>query len=167
MAIPAPFVAAQHPRGAGGLFSATSSAAAGRPTGAWAAGPMRYNAAKHTGTGYGQRGGDARVKALQTALNKLGLKDERGRPLAVDGRLGPHTTAAVRAAQKRLGLPVDGVVSAQVMLRILTAKPAAPSRPTPRGTHRSAGHGHAAHPPASRAKPKRARTLMNPRIRAY
>jgi hypothetical protein len=48
---------------------------------------MRFDGKR--GAGYGMPGGDERVHALQQALNRLGLTDGRGQPLAVDGKLGP------------------------------------------------------------------------------
>jgi peptidoglycan hydrolase-like protein with peptidoglycan-binding domain len=81
---------------------------------------MRFDGKR--GTGYGMPGGDERVTALQQTLNRLGITDGRGKPLAVDGKLGPRTTEAVRSAQKRLGLKPDGVVAAQVMVAILGMK---------------------------------------------
>lgn len=79
---------------------------------------ISYDAAKNRGTGYGKKGGDARVKSLQQALNRLGLTDERGRRLDVDGLLGPLTTQAVKAAQKKLGVKVDGRVSGELLKRL-------------------------------------------------
>jgi peptidoglycan hydrolase-like protein with peptidoglycan-binding domain len=93
---------------------------------------MKFNG--KTGTGYGVSGGDERVTVLQQVLNRLGATDGRGRPLAVDGRLGPRTTEAVKAEQKKLGLKADGVVTPQVMLAILAAKAPAARR----GARRSA-----------------------------
>jgi peptidoglycan hydrolase-like protein with peptidoglycan-binding domain len=90
-----PFTASKHPRGAGGLFAATA-AANGKPTGAWAAGPVQSGAAHGGKT-------DPRVKALQQALNKLGITDERGRPLLVDGKPGAHTSAAIKKWQSAQG----------------------------------------------------------------
>ena len=49
--------------------------------------------------------GEPGVAALQVALRSSGLYDG-----SVDGVKGPGTTAAVRALQRRAGLPVDGVV---------------------------------------------------------
>ncbi len=114
----------KHSRGPGGLFAA-QSAAAGHPTGAWAAGPMSYDPKTRKGAGHGIPGGDPRVRALQQALNGLGFG---GRGLAVDGDLGPKTTASVKAAQRQLGLKPDGVVTAQLMVAILSMKP--PARKT-------------------------------------
>jgi hypothetical protein len=83
------------------------------------AGPdLAYNPNRRTGSGYGQRGGDRRVKLLQTALNKLGLRDARGNKLDVDGKLGPLTTQAVKAAQRRLGLTPTGVVTPKLLKRL-------------------------------------------------
>ena len=114
-----PFNAGKHPRSAGGKFGATNaaqSAAAGHPTGAWAAGPIQSGAA-HGKTV------DPRVKALQTALNGLGIGDERGRPLLVDGKPGAHTSAAIKAFQRANGMPPTGIVDAKTMVAILTATP--------------------------------------------
>jgi peptidoglycan hydrolase-like protein with peptidoglycan-binding domain len=112
-----PFVATKHPRGAGGLFAATAASKTDRPTGAWAAGPI--------GHGTGKKGApDPRVRALQKQLNALGLTDERGRPLLVDGIDGAHTTAAVKKFQKAHGMAPTGVVDAKLMVAILSAKPA-------------------------------------------
>src|SRR4051812_39842871 len=46
-------------------------------------GTLSYNG--KTGTGYGSKNGDPRVRRLQEALNRLGLTDGKGRKLAVDG----------------------------------------------------------------------------------
>lgn len=131
---------AKHSRGPGGLFAA-QQAAAGKPTGAWAAGPMSYDPKTRKGVGYGTPGGDPRVRALQQKLNQLGL----GSTLVVDGDLGPKTTAAIKAAQRRLGLKPDGVVTAQLMVAILNMQP-----PPRKGAARAKMSGR----PASRGKPK-------------
>lgn len=90
---------------------------------------LAYDAKSGRGTGYGKPGGDARVRQLQEALNRLGLKDADGRRLVVDGKLGPRTTAAVKAAQKKLGLAADGKVTPQLLAKLVamksTGKPAA------------------------------------------
>jgi peptidoglycan hydrolase-like protein with peptidoglycan-binding domain/phage head maturation protease len=80
---------------------------------------MAYDAKKNTGTGYGKKGGDSRVRDLQTALNRLGFTDGKGRRLDVDGQLGPLTTSAVKAAQKKLGVPADGKVSAALLNKLI------------------------------------------------
>lgn len=49
--------------------------------------------------------GSANVAALQAALHRKGLYKD-----TIDGLAGPRTKAAVRALQRRAGLPVDGVV---------------------------------------------------------
>lgn len=74
------------------------------------------------GAGYGVKGGDKRVKALQEALNRLGLTDGNGKKLAVDGKLGPRTTAAIKKAQRKLGLKADGVVTPALLAQLTKAK---------------------------------------------
>jgi peptidoglycan hydrolase-like protein with peptidoglycan-binding domain len=142
--VTAPFNAGKHPRSAGGKFGATGAAqaaAAGKPTGAWAAGPIRR------GTGHGKGKNDPRVLAMQRKLNALGIGDEHGHSLRLDGDDGAHTTAAVKKFQASHGMPATGVVDAKTMVAILTAKPSA--RPARKA---------AAHPArkfASRSTPKR------------
>lgn len=149
-----PFNAGKHPRAAGGKFGATGAAqaaAAGRPTGAWAAGPVRQ--------GSGKRGApDPRVTAMQRALNAAGVGDEHGRPLLTDGIDGAHTTAAVKRFQKANHLPVTGTVDAKTMLAILTAKPkqrTAPKKATARQlmTHRPGRHASSKKKPPTKATP--------------
>jgi HK97 family phage prohead protease len=74
------------------------------------------------GTGYGVKGGDKRVRGLQEALNRLGLTDANGKKLVVDGKLGPKTTAAIKKAQRALGLKADGVVTPALLKQLTTAK---------------------------------------------
>jgi peptidoglycan hydrolase-like protein with peptidoglycan-binding domain len=66
-------------------------------------GTLSFDAKSGRGAGYGRKGGDPRVKKLQSALTRLGLTDSRGKKLSVDGKLGPKTTAGGqgRAAQAR------------------------------------------------------------------
>jgi peptidoglycan hydrolase-like protein with peptidoglycan-binding domain len=71
-----------------------------------------------TGTGYGVKGGDSRVKQLQTDLNRLGLADGHGKKLSVDGKLGPLTTQAIKAAQTRLGMKPTGVITEGFIARL-------------------------------------------------
>lgn len=74
------------------------------------------------GTGYGSKGGDARIKTLQKALNRLGLTDSKGNKLAVDGKLGPRTTAAIKKAQRALGMKATGVVTLDFINQLAKAK---------------------------------------------
>jgi peptidoglycan hydrolase-like protein with peptidoglycan-binding domain len=121
-----------HPRGtgaAGGQFVAAGAGAQKQaPKKAAPAGKKRAAGGGNLsfdgkrGAGYGVKGGDKRVRALQTALNRLGLTDGSGKKLAVDGKLGPRTTAAIKKAQRKLGLKADGVVTPALLRQITTAK---------------------------------------------
>lgn len=145
----APFNPGKHPRSVGGKFGATSaaqSAAAGRPTGAWAAGPIQSGAAHG-------KVADPRVKALQQALNALGFGDERGQQLLVDGKPGSHTSASIKRFQRANGMPPTGIVDAKTAVAILTAQPKpriAPSKKTARQVMTRTSRPK----PAVRAKPK-------------
>lgn len=74
------------------------------------------------GTGYGSKDGDKHVRALQEALNNLGLTDSSGNKLKLDGKLGPKTTAAIKKAQRALGLKADGVVTPALLARLRSGK---------------------------------------------
>jgi hypothetical protein len=74
------------------------------------------------GAGYGERGGDSNVKALQKQLNRLGITDSGGKALAVDGKFGPKTTASLMRLQRRLGLKPDGKVTPALLARIKKIK---------------------------------------------
>jgi len=50
---------------------------------------------------------------LQEALNRLGY--DVGRP---DGQIGPKTTAAIRAFQRKVGLPADAYPTASLLARV-------------------------------------------------
>ena len=52
------------------------------------------------------------VAALQAILTAKGFRGADGKTLTVDGKFGPNTAAAVCAAQKKLGLDVDGACGA-------------------------------------------------------
>lgn len=107
------FTETLHPRGkgaTGGQFVAKGSSGKDDTVG--------FDANKGTGAGYGAKGGDARVKDLQKALNNLGFTDANGKPLAVDGKLGPKTTAAIKRLQRRLGIKADGLVTPSLLSRI-------------------------------------------------
>jgi HK97 family phage prohead protease len=82
------------------------------------------------GAGYGVKGGDARVKDLQEALNRLGLTDASGKKLVIDGKYGPKTTAAVKAAQRKLGLTADGKVTPDLLKKLTAAKSLPKTAPT-------------------------------------
>ena len=102
-----------HPRGtgaAGGQFVA-KGASSERDT-------IGYDSRKGTGAGFGAKGGDKRVAELQRLLNNLGFTDSAGKPLKVDGKLGPKTTAAIKRLQKKMGLKADGNVSPNMMRRL-------------------------------------------------
>lgn len=103
--------------GSGGKSTGGRSGSSTRPPRRGAgSGTLSYDG--RSGTGYGRPGGDARVKDLQQALNRLGLKDRNGKPLAVDGKLGPLTDSAVKAAQKALGVAQDGKVTPEMLSRL-------------------------------------------------
>lgn len=70
----------------------------------------------------GKGASGAQVKALQAALNRLGLKDKNGKPLKLDGKLGPLTTSAIKAAQAALGLSQTGKVTPALFKRLTAAK---------------------------------------------
>lgn len=103
-----------HPRGKGaqgGQFVAKGSSGSNDTIG--------FDAKRGTGAGYGTNGkGDARVKQLQKVLNNLGFTDAAGKPLQVDGKLGPRTTAAIKRLQRRMGMKADGLVTPALLKRI-------------------------------------------------
>lgn len=85
-------------------------------------GNLSYDPKGNHGTGYGTPGGDKRVHQLQADLNRLKLTDAHGQPLKLDGKLGPHTTAAVKKLQKALGVKQDGVVTPALLAQIHAMK---------------------------------------------
>ena len=91
------------------------------------AGPLSFNG--KTGTGYGVKGGDARVRGLQAQLTRLGVTDSDGKPLAPDGKYGPKTTSAVKKLQKALGLKPDGQVTPELLKQVTEMKQLPPSKP--------------------------------------
>jgi HK97 family phage prohead protease len=81
------------------------------------------------GPGYGMKNGDPKVKSLQDTLVRLGLAKKGDRALS-DGKYGPKTSAAVKRAQKALGMKADGVATPAFIAKLAATK-ALP--------HRSAG----------------------------
>lgn len=75
-----------------------------------------------TGAGYGKKGGDQRVHGLQSELNRLGFADSSGKALKLDGKLGPKTTAAIKRAQRSLGLKPDGIATPALLSKLKSAK---------------------------------------------
>lgn len=108
---------ALHPR-QGGKFAkkGTSSAPAAKNDNQ----ALSYNG--RTGAGYGSKAGDNRVHALQSQLNRLGLTDTQGHPLKLDGKLGPRTTAAIKKAQRALGMKPTGVATPALLAKLSQTK---------------------------------------------
>jgi peptidoglycan hydrolase-like protein with peptidoglycan-binding domain len=145
-----------HPRGKGaqgGQFVAKGSSGSNDTVG--------YDARRGTGAGYGTGGkGDARVKQLQQALNKLGFTDAAGHPLLVDGKLGPRTTASIKKMQRKLGLKADGLVTPALLSRIRKAAAGGKAGTVKKVVHTKKPAAKKAAPapkaPAKPAKPPRA-----------
>lgn len=135
--------------GGGGSGGASKTTAHGAKKTTVRKGPqsLSYDAKTGRGAGYGKKGGDPRVKKLQTALNRLGLTDSNGHRLLLDGKLGPRTTHAVKAAQRKLGLPADGKVTPQLLAKLVASKSLTKK---PKAAH--APHAKTAHPKAAHAK---------------
>lgn len=81
-------------------------------------GNLSFDPKANHGTGYGMAGGDKRVHALQEDLKRLKLTDAHGQELKLDGKLGPHTTAAVKKLQAALGVKQDGVVTPALLAQL-------------------------------------------------
>ncbi|MET0549434.1 MAG: peptidoglycan-binding protein [Xanthomonas sp.] len=87
----------------------------------------RDHAQHGNGNGNGTlRQGDqgAEVRELQQHLNRLGIRDAQGRPLAEDGRFGDNTHEAVTALQKQRGLTQDGIVGRDTRAGLVAAEQA-------------------------------------------
>lgn len=124
------FTESLHPRAAG-KFAKKGSGASAKKTGSSSSGKSGGGDSKGSlsfdgkrGAGYGTPGGDKRVHALQQALNRLGFGDGGGAKLKDDGKLGPKTTAAVKRAQRALGLKPDGVVTPALLAKLTKTKSA-------------------------------------------
>lgn len=118
----------------GGSDSATKAKRGPRRRGTHPPGSMYWDPKSNRGTGYGQPGGDRRVRDLQTALNRLHIVDSHGRPLAVDGKLGPKTTSAIKRLQRRLGVKADGVVTPTFLAQLRNLRAAPAKRPAKKTT---------------------------------
>lgn len=127
-----PFDEAAHPRDATGQFAAnTGPGAEGKSVlglkAKSASLPKEEKKKGGKGKGKGAGGkGDAEKKAkqtraLQSALARAGFKGADGKPLKVDGIVGPNTTAAIKAAQKKFGMKPDGKITPGLLRRL--AKP--------------------------------------------
>jgi len=148
---------ALHPR-QGGKFAKKGTATQRDTSGS--AG-LSYNG--RTGAGYGHKGGDNRVHALQSELNRLGLTDAQGHPLKLDGKLGPRTTAAIKKAQRALGMKPTGVATPALLLKLRQTKGLKVKRPTPGAARPSAPHRtHRTHRPAKKAAPKKTMAPARP-----
>ena len=97
---------------------------------------------------HGERG-DA-VKHLQEALNKAGIRDDKGQPLPTTGYYGDLTEAAVRKYQTQHGLSVDGKAGHDTLGALgLPQKPGQERAPTPaQPTHPAETQAHPQQAPA-------------------
>lgn len=162
----AAFTEALHPR-AQGKFAAKPGSKAGSKTPKKAtprAGATKPAAGKGNlsfdgkrGAGYGTPGGDKRVHSLQDALNRLGFTDGSGAKLKGDGKLGPKTTAAIKKAQRALGLKPDGVVTPALLSKLTKTKSAkdlkAPAKKAAKAAKKAPVFGKTAKAPAKKAAP--------------
>jgi peptidoglycan hydrolase-like protein with peptidoglycan-binding domain len=118
-----------HTRGTGALGGQFVAAGAAKKTAPAKKGGGTLGFDGKRGAGYGVKGGDKRVHALQAALNKLGFTDGSGKSLVKDGKLGPRTTAAIKKAQRQLGLKPDGKVTPALLAQLVKAKSAKDLKP--------------------------------------
>jgi len=116
------FTESLHPRAAGKFAKKGQTAPAKKSAAAASSSKGNLSFDGRHGAGYGTPGGDKRVHALQQALNRLGFGDGSGAKLKDDGKLGPKTTAAIKRAQRALGLKPDGVVTPALLTKLTKAK---------------------------------------------
>jgi len=160
MTITRAFTEDLHPRGTGAVGGQFVAASASKTAPVKAAPPAKKGAKPaqkpkggggnlsfdgKRGPGYGQKGGDKRVRGLQEALNRLGLTDGAGKKLVVDGKLGPKTTAAIKKAQRAAGMKADGVVTPAFLAQLAKTKKAGDLKAKPKKAM-----------PAKKAAPKKA-----------
>lgn len=127
---------------------------------------MSYSASSNTGTGYGSTKGDSRVKRVQEALRKLGIKDKNGKLLVVDGKYGPLTTSAVAAWQAKNGIkPANGKLTDALIKQLTTAKPGGGKSGGPGKTMKRAHLARKKKPLKKPAKPDP--TIPPPRRQTY
>jgi peptidoglycan hydrolase-like protein with peptidoglycan-binding domain len=112
------------------------------------------------GAGYGDKGGDANVKALQKELNRLGAVDAQGKQLTVDGKFGPKTTAALQRLQRKLGMKPDGKITPALLSKLKGLKPSAHDKHTMHERHLKATGKKAA--PAKKATPAKRAPAKKP-----
>lgn len=151
---------ALHPR-QGGKFAKKGTATQRDTSGS--AG-LSYNG--RTGAGYGKKGGDNRVHALQSELNRLGLTDSQGHPLKLDGKLGPRTTAAIKKAQRALGMKADGIATPALLQKLKSTKGLKVKRPASGAARPSAPHRTRRKAPAKKAAPPK-RNMSGSNKKAY
>lgn len=93
-------------------------------TGAASVAPLADGVLRH-----GERGPE--IAALQTRLNTLGFKDDRGNPLLPDGDFGNSTKQAVIAFQRARNLEDDGIVGKDTFAALRQSAPSIqPSAPS-------------------------------------
>lgn len=74
-----------------------------------------------TGPGYGMPGGSKKVKSLQADLVRLGFGHAGDKNLS-DGQYGPKTSAAVKKAQRALGMKADGIATPAFIAKLAATK---------------------------------------------
>lgn len=139
---------ALHPR-QGGKFAKKGTATGPAQKDTSGSAGISYNG--RTGAGYGQKGGDNRVHALQGELNRLGLTDSQGNKLKLDGKLGPRTTAAIKKAQRALGMKADGIATPALLQKLKATKGLKAARPAAGAAKKSVVRKPSARRPAKKA----------------